>query len=388
MERKLASVQIIERIDDIPGADKIGMAQILGWHVIVRKDEFHAGDKCVFFEVDAVLPPWSQFAFLEKQNYRVKVMKMRGVISQGLAMPFSTFPIIPAPSPELFDYKLSPDLPVGLDLTGILKVVKYEIPDEYSGTQSEGAGKFPGFIPQTDEIRLQTVPDVLKRHVGTEFYVTEKLDGSSFTGFKFNGQFSICSRARQVSLDPEKGGSYAKAALKYHLAENLPEGYAIQAEMVGPKIQKNKYGLSDVDLYVFSVFQIKVQKFLDYENARQFAESIGLKFVPFLYSFTLDKETVDDFVLVATGPSKLNRERLREGIVVRSTKEDIDIETGRLSFKVHSPEFALQWNEPIATGLSHGREREIALEKHKKRVNENGGRDYTNRTNCSTNTCN
>lgn len=92
--RKLVSIQSIKSISPIPDADAIEVAEVLGYKVVVKKGEFKVGDKCVFFEVDSILPvqPWSEF--LKDKNdpskpIRLKTIKLRKQISQGLALPLS-----------------------------------------------------------------------------------------------------------------------------------------------------------------------------------------------------------------------------------------------------------------------------------------------------------
>src|SRR5215475_5801984 len=93
MERKLVSIQRIERIDPIDGADRIVKARVMGWDVVVKKGELGPGDPCVFFEIDSVLPagqPWAEF--MRPRGFRVKTARLRGVLSQGLALPLDILP--------------------------------------------------------------------------------------------------------------------------------------------------------------------------------------------------------------------------------------------------------------------------------------------------------
>jgi RNA ligase (TIGR02306 family) len=88
--RKLASVQEILKVEPINGADAIEVATVLGWHVVVKKGEFKPGDKCLYFEVDSLLPkyPWCEFLFKAEEEYsRIKTRKILGVLSQGLLIP-------------------------------------------------------------------------------------------------------------------------------------------------------------------------------------------------------------------------------------------------------------------------------------------------------------
>jgi RNA ligase (TIGR02306 family) len=98
MERKLVSIQSIDALDPIAGADNIMQARVMGWTVVVKKGEFSVGDPCVFFEIDSVLPDgaaWSEF--MRPRGFRVRTLKLRGVLSQGLALPVSIIEGEPPP---------------------------------------------------------------------------------------------------------------------------------------------------------------------------------------------------------------------------------------------------------------------------------------------------
>lgn len=89
--RKLASIKAISDIIPIEGKDRIVLAMVDGWSVIVKKDEFKIGDKCVYVEIDSVLPERPEFEFLRKNNFRIKTMKMAGCISSGICFPLTIF---------------------------------------------------------------------------------------------------------------------------------------------------------------------------------------------------------------------------------------------------------------------------------------------------------
>ena len=92
MERKLASVQRVKRIDPIKNRDKIAMATVLGWHVIVRKDEIKEGDLIVYIETDSILPDTEPFKDIPEKKRRIRMRKMAGVYSQGICFPLSILP--------------------------------------------------------------------------------------------------------------------------------------------------------------------------------------------------------------------------------------------------------------------------------------------------------
>lgn len=88
-ERKLATIEVIKDLRPIEGADAIEVATVRGWQVVVKKGEFSIGDLCVYCEIDSVLPPRPEFAFLEKVKYRIRTIRLRGCISQGIIFPMS-----------------------------------------------------------------------------------------------------------------------------------------------------------------------------------------------------------------------------------------------------------------------------------------------------------
>jgi RNA ligase (TIGR02306 family) len=151
MERKLASIRIISDLRPIEGADKIELAIVDGWKVVVAKDVGHkVGDKVIYCEIDSFLPIKPEFEFLRKSSYkkmadgsegfRLRTVKLRGQVSQGLILPLS-----------LINYT-NLDFKVGMDVTMMLGINKYEppIPAELAGKVK---GLFPSFIPKTDEVR-------------------------------------------------------------------------------------------------------------------------------------------------------------------------------------------------------------------------------------------
>ena len=183
--RKLATIRRINEIRQIEGADNIELAIVDGWQVVVAKNVEHkVGDFIVYCEIDSFLPIKEEFEFLRKSSYRksseaegfrLRTAKMRGQISQGLILPISVL------GSEI-------SLEEGMDVTELLGIIKYEppIPAELSGKVK---GMFPSFISKTDEIRAQNIPNEYKTYIESNdnFYITEKLDGSSATFYINNG---------------------------------------------------------------------------------------------------------------------------------------------------------------------------------------------------------
>lgn len=330
MERKLASIQSVESLEAIEGADRIVKARVMGWDVVVKRDEFQPGDRCVFFEIDSLLPEGREWAeFMRPRGFRVKTAKLRGVLSQGLALPLSIL------SAE------RRDLAVGEEVSAELGVIKYEPVLPAGG---KVAGPFPGAVPKTDEIRLQSALGVLEEIAGLDFYISVKCDGTSATFFKSDGTLTVCSRNWALEKGPSAQWQLAERHL---LEERLDDGLALQAEICGPGIQKNRLGLSQVELFVFSVYDVRRGAFLPFAEMRERVQALGLQTVPIerVVEGAAAREfrhELERYLELAKGTYAGTKNR-REGIVIRPlTDRHSPTLGGRLSFKVISNEFLLK----------------------------------------------
>lgn len=348
MERKLVTIQTIEELRPIAGADRIESARVRDWWVVVKKGEFKVGDPCVYFEIDSLLPDIEMYEFLkrgttlkrmlvdgqQRVGIRLKTIKLKGTISQGLALPISIMP------PE-FTYV--PPEQTGMDVTEILGVIKYEqpIPAELAGLVK---GFFPGFLRKTDEERVQNLGPVIDDHQGQEFYITEKLDGSSMSVYKKDGLVGVCSR--NLELKESETNSLWKLANQF--AVNLPNDFAIQGEIVGEGVNGNNLKLTGQEFYAYNVWDIKEQKYFSFHEFRKFCADLGVKTVPIIdEKFVLDRG-VEGLLNMADGKSFINPEVDREGLVFRPIIEStmqIGNAIGRLSFKVISNAYLLGESE-------------------------------------------
>ena len=320
-ERKLASVVKIADIQPIAGADAIVVATVRGWKVVVKKDEFKVGDLAVYFEIDSFLPIRPQFEFLRKSSYkrmgsvegfRLKTIRLRGQISQGLLTPI----------PEGISNPKEGD-----DLTEALDVVKYEppIPAQLAGKIK---GTFPSFIPKTEEIRIQNFEsEVGFSPVGERAYVTEKLDGTSFTCYFNNGVFGVCGRNWELSeTDDNSLWRMAKMLELKDKMTKLGKNIALQGELIGAGINGNLYGLSDHKLFFFTGYDIDKGRRMFFDELEWVLFGLQLQMVPVLekYGFVIPNETniVDYMLKYAEGKSVLNMEVDREGVVVRGLERE------------------------------------------------------------------
>jgi len=346
MDRKLASIQNVEHLEPIIGADKIELATVLGWRTVVPKGCFKPGDRCVYFEVDAVLPDgpvWSEF--MRPRKFRVKTLRLRGQLSQGLALPLTE--VLPETAGD------EPHTHLGNDLTEQLGVTKHEA---YTPSHPDAAGNFPRYLRKTEEVRLQSAPRVLAELVGRSLYMTQKLDGTSCTIVNpppelDDGGVFACSRNMKLKRIPAVGSfsnDWYNGIIDFHdLDHKLPVGYAIQGEIVGPGIQGNPLQLTRHQMFVFSVYDIVRGAYVDYALAVDFVTRIGMEFVPVLAEFyadgwaTHENDNTLGFWLEAADGYYGSGER-QEGIVVRPMVETHSLALdGRLSFKVISNAFLL-----------------------------------------------
>ena len=93
-ERELAYVVTVDAVTPIEGYDRVELAHVGGWTIVVGKGEFHAGDPAIYFEIDSKLPevePFTNMEFLAKKKYKIKTQKMCKSISQGLLMSAANF---------------------------------------------------------------------------------------------------------------------------------------------------------------------------------------------------------------------------------------------------------------------------------------------------------
>lgn len=333
MERKLASIQKIEKIEPIENADNIVKAKVLEWSCVVKKNEFKEGNLCIFCEIDSVLPSnvdWSQF--MKARSFRVKTAKLRGCLSQGLALPLNILPTLT----EVY---------VGKDVSDLLNIKKHEteLPD-----RQEVEGHFPSFIPKTDEIRLQSIPEVLAELANVPFYISTKLDGTSSTFAKLYGKFYVCGRNYTIREGENK---YWRMAQKYDLKNLLPDGFAIQGELCGPGIQKNRLNLKEADLFIFNVFDIQKGEYLDYIDFIKFNMELGTTIVPIEQGNVcwegnkLKELCIEELLNIAKG-KYIGTNNNKEGIVVRPMKETFsNVLNGRLSFKIINNDFLLKDEE-------------------------------------------
>lgn len=330
--RNLVSIQKIESLSPIEGKDRIELAKVLDWFVVVEK-RYKVGDLVVYAEIDSLFPEKPEFEFLRSCKFRIKTKKLGGYLSQGICFPL-----------DILGNK-SNDVVLGEDVTELIGVEKYE-PKAKVNIECKSRGNFPSFIPKTDETRVQSIKSVLQEYEGQEFFITEKLDGSSMTVYLKNGNFGVCSR--NLDLQETEGNTFWNTAKEYKLKEKLEKvgkNIALQGELIGPNIQENIYKLQKHQYRVFNVFDIDEKRYLNFDEFVSFTNEYEIETVPILNrSFSLISD-VSGLLQMAEIKSSLNEQTDSEGIVLRPLKENFHPKLGRLSFKAISNKYLLKNNK-------------------------------------------
>lgn len=337
--RKLASIQIIKDIEPIDGADKIEVAQVLGWKVVVQKGTYRKGDLCVYFEVDSLLPIEDRYSFLEScrkispisgEGYRIKTKKIRGIYSQGLIMPMKDFPEI--------DYYEE-----GANVTELLHVKKWEMP-EVAGSLGVMNGEKPYFVPTTDETRVQSNDKLRQACLGKECYISTKMDGTSVSIYYINGEIGATSRNNSI-IDTSKS-----CVWNYLHTHKIPEALqeygrnlVIQGEFCGEGIQKNRLKLKTPEWYVFNVFFIEEdmhRRMASLSEMLEVCDALDLKHVP-IEEVTFFHMTLDECIERAKGRYESGNQK--EGIVIRPVEPEYCKYLEKdLSFKVLNNDYLLK----------------------------------------------
>jgi RNA ligase (TIGR02306 family) len=343
--RKLASIQKVWKIEPIENADRLELAHVMGWQCVVNKGQFKEGDTGVYFEIDSFLPIRPEFEFLRSSSYkktdimgegfRVKTMKFRGQISQGLFLQEDTFG------------ELSPELPVGCDVTEWLGVKKWEI-EERATTGGTVIGNLPYDVPHTDECRVQAEPELIKAFSGLEYYISTKMDGSSHSISIDENGFHVCGHNYEYKDDGSssfyefvKDREYENNMLHAMLVFNIST-LTVQGEFCAPGIQKNPLRLTKPEWYVFTVRENG--KRVGLKRMKELCNAMYMKTVPIEEigeDLPSKYPTVESLLERADGNYETGGRK--EGIVIRTTEPIYnDIICGPLSMKVVSNKYLLK----------------------------------------------
>lgn len=356
--RKLATVREINWITPIAGADRIELAKIDGWQVVVQKDKYLPGDEVIFCEIDSALPvdnpgidPTGDLAKRGvktvggKRYHIVKTVKLRKTLSQGLILPVDILKPRTIWEHVKYGFGVKPYV-VGEDVTERLGILKYDRwaepwakPARNGSPRKPGQrdpniiGEFPRELAQkSDSERVQNLGKYWPEIVKHEWIVTEKIDGQSITIGKTGNTLRIASRNYEIKEHPA-----LEWAIDHGIGDKLNDGEAIQGEWAGPNVQGNRLGLEENQLFVFSFFK----------NGRRTAipPLLGLPFVPLIAIFDVGEiPTPAELIEYADGlKSRINKDRLAEGIVLHEMGNNgFDFLGGRANFKAINNKYLLK----------------------------------------------
>jgi RNA ligase (TIGR02306 family) len=370
-DRHLAVIAQVATIEPIEKADSIELVTFvsLAWQCIVKRNEFKSGDFGIYFCIDSVLDPFDEnYAFL--QGKRLKTKKLLGRLSQGLLGPLSWLK------------SSSKEFKEGDDVSAVLKVRKYVSPHEndaynnHGQNQTQSTHTFPSFVPKTNECRVQDVPRVIQNLPGTEVVITRKEDGTSTTFVHLNeskihhvtaaiettpngetketdlkqdvkveenGIILVCGRNYILEENSANSAPYFAMEKKYDLSHKMRaygRNIAIQAEIVGPKINGNKMKLKEIDLEVFNVYDIDERCYLRWEEVETICKDLGLKTVPVLFRGPFPQELASVKALLDMANRLEYAPKIcAEGMVCKTNQGK---EFPRHSFKVISNTFLLK----------------------------------------------
>lgn len=382
-ERELAYVVKVEEIRPIEGADRVEIAVVNGWHIMVRKDQFKPGDLAVYFEIDSKVPAKEPFMFLEGKHFKVKTQKyFKGtVISQGLLMGFEDF------GWDKDAHKLGDFLTKELEVTYSVEednIRKAPSVDKYKrmaqrngklfahqpfrwlmrrtwgkkllfvffGKKGDKKATWPAWVAKTDEERVENMPWIFDNK--SPFVATEKIDGTSTTFTMKRGKFGkndfyVCSR--NVVFDkPDKNcfydtNVYIEMAEKYNIEKILEsiltddptlDWVTLQGETYGAGIQKRDYGLKEHRFAGFNFITSKEGRW-DSVRAAKFMTQYNIPWVPILDENYILPDTIEELRAFSHSEGSRIDGVIKEGIVFRS-------QDGSMSFKCVDPEFLMKYH--------------------------------------------
>jgi RNA ligase (TIGR02306 family) len=399
MRDKLATIQKVVSIEKHPNADTLEIVRVQGWKCLTKIGEFKVGENIIYCQVDSVLPEVEEFEFLRKncfvnngivKGFRLKTIRLRGEYSQGLVLPLSIldgkkYPNDSRENPE-YDFKENQDV------TALLGIVQFERPIP-AYLQGKVKGDFPTFIPKSDETRIQVLQTLLTEYKGTKCYITEKIDGTSCSMYYRDGEFGVCSRNLELAKEdstfherkkyakngngryqvineggnlvgeeldelptPEKVSEnvYWKMARIYDVENKLKKldrKIAIQGEIYGEGLQKNPLGIKEQKWAIFSMYDITEQRYLSLGEMKPLLIKLGLELVPMVSTNFELIDDIDKLVEMSKGKSYINKNKSREGIVIRpleyiQNNNYTDVcKAGRISFKAINPEYLVANDE-------------------------------------------
>jgi len=356
MSKYQVTIETVKDVLPIENADRIELVKLADkdYQLVVQKNQFTIGSKIVYIPVDGIVPDkmLEQLGLTGRlaggAKNRVKTIKLKGMPSQGLG-----FKPGQVEGSEGFDL-----LEPGTDVTEILGITKYDPEDQLQNPAGYKVrvitNPLPEFVKYYDIEGAQNHKYIVEKLMDVEVDITEKMEGSHFVAsLDTNGEFTLCSRQRNL-VDKENGDGvrhdWFAVAEKYDLKNKMNNHLnwlhdefnsfrlTVRGEVCGPKWQGNYYGLKELELFIFEV-EIDGEPIPAGAVYSTVKEHIGLKHVPFLFrGYLRDFIGGSSLVERSHGQSEVNKNKIREGIVIRPTwKEMRDDKLGRVIIKQRDP---------------------------------------------------
>jgi RNA ligase (TIGR02306 family) len=346
------TIEEIAEIKPHPNADRLLIASLrgIGFQFIVPKGsetqkQWQAGDRCLYFPLDSIIPEpilvvMNLVGKLSGgQKNRVKTIKLRGAISQGLVAPLSLIDALP-------EAERTPE-----KITTFLGVTKYEPEIDLPYSFDARLVPLPDGVGIYDVENAERYPLTVAKLMKMPVWITEKLEGTHFAAAYLNQKLFICQRRfalEPIADKPEHLFWEVAKALKIpELMEKLYATYnaehmVLRGELIGPNVQSNIYRLHERTIRFFDL-QIN-HRYVGSAELKEKFEALGV--ANLLPPFLCEGSTLEEFLAgrslpeAATGNSALHAS-LREGIIIRPEVEQVESEElrGRLIIKQISPEY-------------------------------------------------
>lgn len=345
-------------------AERLEVAWVYGFQVIVKKGQYKIGDKVIYVPIDSLLPQWLEDhlfpadAKIKLHHHRVRQIRIRGLASQGMLI-----------DPIDVSSKVNPAyLVLEQNLVAILEITKYEPPQPgFAQTQGKGRNRnkkheHPLFHKYNGLDNIKWFPSLFKE--GEEVVVQEKLHGTnaraSVLPYMSNTLFKKvkkllglapviekCYGSNNVDISATtayKGfygeDIYGKCFHGMNVFEKIKCGEIFYGEIIGPSIQKNyHYSLTEHRFVVFDAKALQADgkfRWLTPEEVEALCKERGFEYVPILYKGPYNKELT---YTLTKGPSVYDpKTKIREGAVIKA-RQNYDVEGNKKALKWVSEDY-------------------------------------------------
>ncbi len=372
----LVTVRSVTKHSNADTLDVITFEEV-AWTCVDKLGLRKVGDRVIYVPVEAVVKTSRpEFAFLADKakadgTFRIRTIKLRGQVSQGLIVspppfvPYSQLTGLVSPTPGSAYLPTTVEtLPLGVDFSDFLEIIKYEPPEE--NAPPDRAGLFPGWCQKTDAERFQNYNRTIELYQNITYYKTLKMDGTSCTVF-YDGDrperpVGVCSHNYEIKQDDTAAdkwftdkivgtNQYWAAAINQQLLNKITKiaellqtkHVAIQGEICGPGIQKNRMNFSSKQFLAFDIFDGEHGGYLDYPQFLSICKQLDIPTVTVLAVETIEKDFPTKFDWVEN--LKYPNGYPAEGVVFVASPPQAVGSLGRLKFKVLSATYDLKNKE-------------------------------------------